>query len=102
MHGNALTIHTLPQLQAMTNVEQAENVHQVFETLKRLWAHACPNRPELGKYIRQIHKDWLPCLENARVAQFPTTRPASDFFHLLESNKPEGPEEPTYPKNRKT
>ena len=52
--------------------------------MKRWWEHACPNRLELGKYIRQIHKDWLPCLENARVAQFPTARLVNDFFHLLE------------------
>ena len=68
VQGSAFTTHALPLLQAMTNIEQTENVHQVTQTLKRLWA--CPNRPELGKYIRQIHKDWLPCLDNARVVHF--------------------------------
>ncbi|MCP4243202.1 MAG: hypothetical protein GY772_21820, partial [bacterium] len=84
VQGNAFTSHALPLVQAIINIEQIENVHQVFETLKRLWAHVCPMRRELENYVVQVHKDWLACLENARLAQFPKSRPMNDFFHLLE------------------
>ncbi len=87
VQGSAFTSHATPVLQCMIQVENTENLHQFFITLKRHWAAACPGRLELTELLVQIHKDYHPAIENARQAHFPKARAVNDFFHLLEKKK---------------
>ena len=84
VQGQAFTSHAAPSCQAVINVENHENVHQFFETLKRLWSVACPGRPPLPHCVVQVHKDYHASIEAARVMHFTMSRPANDFFHLMQ------------------
>lgn len=87
VQGQAFTSHAQPVLQCVIQVENIENVHQFFLTLKRQWAAACAGRPALSDCVAQMHKDYHPAIENARQAQFPRSRAVNDFFHLLQKQK---------------
>lgn len=75
IQGKAFTSHAAPVLQAIIQVENIENIHQFFITLKRLWAIVCPRRPELEQCVLQVHKDYHPAIEHARRKHFSNQEP---------------------------
>ena len=87
VQGMAFTSHACPVLQAIIHVENTENLAQFFCTLKALWSRTCPGRPDLEHCVRQVHKDYLPAIEAARVLHFPRSRPVNEFSHLMGKRK---------------
>ena len=87
VQGMAYTSHAAPQLQAIINWENNENMHQFFASLKYVWSTACPGRSNLETHARQMHKAYHPAIEHARALHFSQARPVNDFFHLVEKSR---------------
>jgi len=83
----AHTSHANPWLQAIFNSENIENFVQLFQTAERRWASIHPTRPTLCDSVVQVHKDYAPAIEEARLQRFRKSRPVNNYFHFTEHGK---------------
>ena len=81
------TSHAMPLIQAILNVENKDNVIQVFGTLQQQLRDVVPDKPPVEGCVEQLHKDYLACLEVARLHSFKRSRPVNDYFHLMQKKK---------------
>ena len=80
--GFALTSHTVPIAQALIHQETTPNYTRLFRRVDALWQDsASPRRPPLSDLPIQVHKDFNPAIEAARLDCFPRSRGCDDFFH---------------------
>jgi hypothetical protein len=73
----------LPVLQAIIHAESSPNADRMFALLEQLWVETHGSgRPPLRDCVKQVHKDFAPAFESARLLHFPNSRPCDDYFHL--------------------
>ena len=84
VQGRAFTTHANPWLQAVLHSEAEDNFVQFFHTAEQVWEQVAPEKPPLRSCLVQLHKDYAPAIEGARLQVFPAARPVNDFFHFLE------------------
>ena len=77
----SFTMTMWPLLQAMIDVESAENVNQALQTLSTISAEHY--HVDLKQHVLQVHKDYALGLEQSRLQIFPQSRPMNDFAHLI-------------------
>ena len=87
VQGKAFTSRAMPFVQATMHQETSANYTRLFEVAEALWGQCCPSRPPLKQCVRQVHKDFAPCIETARQAAFPNSRPCDDWFHLKQKRR---------------
>ena len=73
----------MPVLQAIIHAESSPNADRMFALLEQLWVETHGSgRPPLRDCVKQVHKDFAPAFESARLLHFPNSRPCDDYFHL--------------------
>ena len=85
--SRAWTSHGLPIVQAVFHAETKPNYIRLFQKICDLWASRQPRRSPLQEQLTlQIHKDFHPSIEEARLQVLPLSRACDDFFHLKQKS----------------
>ena len=82
VQGRAFTTRAMPIFQAIIDAETTQNFARLLAHTESLWRQLRPHDPSLRVILRQLHKDFVPGLEAARVDCMPHARPCDDYFHL--------------------
>jgi hypothetical protein len=77
--------HAMPILQAVFHAETKLNYVRLFQVCCEVWAARHPEKKPLPEQLTlQLHKDFHPSIEEARLEVFPLSRACDDFFHMKE------------------
>ena len=87
--SRAWTSHAMPILQAVFHAETKLNYVRLFQVCCEVWAARHPEKKPLPEQLTlQLHKDFHPSIEEARLEVFPLSLACDDFFHMRETATP--------------